>query len=254
MLAGYVARFKPRLLFTNCLHNMTDHTTVILSNGQQARVRRLGLFELDDNIDKPNLEPYTVTILFSSGEIFNQPYDLSVIRYPPDTPFESCEEKSQDWFAWREYHRYTEGLVYEEKRIQAYVDYSYTVAEFIRTHAVLDKLPDDITTEDWAEIGKAALCHTVGMADINKAIDQLGGQWNGESLLEAYRMVPRSKGSYDFRVVELDMMLSLNESEQTYFARPVMERARLIAKDQIRDMIKALEIDAANKEAQAHGA
>lgn len=231
---------------------MTDNfSTVILSNGQKARVRRLGLFELDDNIDKPNLEPYTVTILFSSGEIYNQPYDLSIIRYPPDTPLEECEENSQDWYKWREYLRYNEGLVYEEKRIQAYVDYSYQVAEFIRNVAVLDKLPRELEAEDWEIIGAAALCHTVEMDDINRAIAQLGGQWDGESLLKAYQTVPRSKGSYDFRVVELDMMMSLQESEQTYFSRPVRERARLIAKDQIRDMIKALEIEEANKAAQS---
>ncbi len=232
---------------------MGNTTTIKLSNNKEVEVNRLGLFGIQDNVAQPDLSPYTVTILFANGEIYEQPFDLTVERIAPETPFEQCEENSQDWLMWREYHRWQNGIVYEQKRANAYADYCYQVARYIRSSAVIGELGDDITVEDWHAITEAALCHTVTPDDVAKAIKQLNATYHDEPLMDAYKDTSKSGLSYDYRKVELDLMVKLGETEEQYFSRSVMERARLIASQQIDAMGEALEHKSAMDAAKANG-
>lgn len=232
---------------------MTDNTvTIELTNGFKTEVRRLGLFEIQDFVGQPNLAPYTIEGELPSGQKYRQFYDLSYDRPKPDTPMELCEKNTGDYWDWVEWHNWQDGLVYEQQRINAYADYCRNAADYIRRNAIVGPLPDDITVEDWHAITQAALCHTVTPADVDKAIVMLEANYQGTPLSEAYTNVAKSGLSYDFRVVELDLMMALRETEDIYFSRSVMDRARLIAKDQIKAMGQALDHRAAIEQTKAN--
>lgn len=143
-----------------------------LSNNEIITVRRLGIFELDEAVPKDIPGPYTVTILFQDGEIYEQPFDTSVERVKPDTPFEQCEEKTSDWYNWQEYFRYQEYGIHAQKQYEAYSDYCERVQVYIRQHCLDDADTTQITAGDWQAIYHAALCPQVTMEDIAAAMRQ----------------------------------------------------------------------------------
>lgn len=147
-------------------------TSVTLVNDKTIDVRRLGMFEIDD-IPKDIPGPYTVSILFDSGEVYEQPLDLTTPRRKPDKPFEDCEEKSSDWHDWREYYSWQEGLLHAQKQWEAYCDYCERVAVYIRQNCILTEIDhDEIMVDDWPRIYRAALCPMVTMEDIAAAMRQ----------------------------------------------------------------------------------
>lgn len=148
------------------------HTTdVTLSDGTEIRVRRLGLFELDDNVERNVPPPYFVVVKFANGEEYKQAYDLSTPQSKPDVPLSDCKENTQDWFQWREHMRYEAGIVHEQERYDAYVAYCEAVADYIRQTCILGDIdPDDIISDDWPLIHQAALCPQVAMEDIEAAL------------------------------------------------------------------------------------
>ena len=216
-------------------------TNVTLSTGQVVEVRRLGLFELQDNLPQPVIEPYTVTVLFASGKVYQQLYDLSKTKEKPEIAEELCDRSMAEYWAWDEYHKYQKGLRYEQERIENYVKYCQDVAQYIRDYAVGGELLD-CHPEDWALIIESALIHLVASEDIKKALQEFNATYDQRPLWDVYEaMVDDSLGSYDMRVVELKRAETLNLSLEDYFSRSVEIRAREIAAERVPDMIAAVE-------------
>lgn len=147
-------------------------TDITLSNNQIITIRRLGIFELDEAVPKDIPGPYTVTILFQDGEIYEQPFDTSIERVKPETSFEECEERTSDWYNWQEYFRYQEYGVHAQKQYEAYCDYCERTQTYIRQTCLDDTDTTQITAEDWQAIYQAALCPQVTMEDIAAAMRQ----------------------------------------------------------------------------------
>lgn len=231
---------------------MSITVDLTLSSGETTQVKRLGLFELEDSIGRPDLKPYTVTILYANGTVFDEIYDMSVERKKPDVPFEQCKEGSAKYYEWLEYHRYRDGLAYLERQSNEYAAYCRKVAAYIRNNAVIGDTTGT-TIEDWQLITRHALCHLVTQQDVDQQVENLGATYQGEPIKEAYKVVKKSGLSYDYRKVELDMMTELREAEEVYFSRSVASRARLIASKQIDAMGSAIEHHAAIEAAQADG-
>lgn len=158
-------------------------------DGYIISVRRLGLFELSDNLTNDIPGPYTVTVLFANGQVFEQPFDAS-IEYPrPDKPLEECEENTQEWYAWQDHLRYKEATeIHPRKVYEAYCDYCQRTAQYIRQKCLLAIVPrwlgwlpltarriitplfrhkqDTIIADDWRQIYQAVLCPELTMEDI----------------------------------------------------------------------------------------
>lgn len=130
----------------------------------------MGAFELD-NVPKNLPGPYTVTILFANGTVYEQPFDLSEPRPQPDKPFELCDKSEVAYWDWQEYYRYQEGLLHLQKQHEAYCDYCERVAAYIRANCILTEIDFTlITADDWRAIYHAAICPQVTMEDIAAAM------------------------------------------------------------------------------------
>lgn len=231
---------------------MSVEVEVELSGGQKVKVKRLGLFEIQDNLGLPDLEPYTVSVTLDNGKTYKQIYTLDYDRPKPDTPFEMCEKQSREYWNWIEYHNWQDGLAYLERQGNDYAVYCRKVATYIRDNAVIGDTTS-ATVEDWQLITHHALCHLVTQQDVDQQVENLGATYQGEPIKEAYKVVKKSGLSYDYRKVELDMMTDLREAEEVYFSRSVANRARLIASRQIDAMGSAIEHHAAIEAAKADG-
>ena len=98
---------------------------VRLSDKKKIKVRRLGLFDLD-NVIIDVLGPFTFEVDLVSGKTMLAEYDGSRWTEPPqkpDTPRSMLEEESEEWYEYREWALYQSWLVHERDRrasIEAY--------------------------------------------------------------------------------------------------------------------------------------
>ena len=143
-------------------------------NGNMVTVRRLGLFELDENVPRNIPGPYTVTILFADGNVYQQPYRLDRPTPPgkPTIPVDQAQPGTPEYYAWQDYLRYQEAVLHVRKQYEAYADYCERVAGYIREHCLASSEFDvfPIFPEDWDKIYQAALCPQVTMEDIAAAM------------------------------------------------------------------------------------
>lgn len=144
------------------------HNVVILSNSSKLSVRQLGLFELD-TVPKDIPGPFTITILFGNGEVYEQEYNYSQVRERPGIPLEEVETKTAEWYNWQSYFRYQEALQHRKKQFAAYADYCERVKDYI-IETCIDLPPEDIALEDWPIIYNAALCPVVSIQEVEAAI------------------------------------------------------------------------------------
>jgi hypothetical protein len=133
--------------------------TVILSDGQACKVRRLGLFELD-NVGREVLGVYRYSLLLATGQIVEDSYDIRALTYTPtapDKPANEIEQGSAEWFQLQEFDTYTAALAHEKLRIESYEGYASDVATYITNNCLS---PDDrnriVEPEDWDLIYIAA--------------------------------------------------------------------------------------------------
>jgi len=228
-------------------------TELELSNGERVKVRRLGLFELDDNIDRAIPDPYTYEVRLVTGETFRHRFDLSRPRTQPDTPYEEAQAGTKEYYDWREYMRYEEALQHQEQQGIAYENYCHNVAEYIMCNCLSGSSPNDIKAEDYPEIYRAALCPMVTFEEIYHVFSKnFEASFDGKNLLDALNELDPSLGSYNaLKVWEIQMMTRMVESEEEYTSRPTTERARMIAADKIADFLSSLSQDRALKEIKA---
>lgn len=237
---------------------LTDrHTEVLLSNGQKAKVKRLGLFEMDD-IPKDIPGPYTFAVHLLGGDDYEMVYDIEeVLKTPPQKPdgeLESAVAGEPEYYHWQEWLRFQEALAHQAKIFEAYAEYCERVALYIRENCLLDDIAID-TPADWEAIYNASLCPQVTLTDIKLAMAQnYGAKWAGKEIFDALENVEGGMGEYiSTKVWDTDLMIRLGEAEAVYAERTVKERARMIAALKIPDFFGILESDKAIKEARSNG-
>lgn len=132
---------------------------VVLSDGEQCRVRQLGLFELDGK-GRDLIGPYKYTMLSVMGVFLEDEYilptDPADIPVKPDKPVnELTPEEKEELLA---YETYLAALAHEKERIKSYEDHVGDVAEYILS-ACLDPADRNrvVTQEDWEKIHVAAV-------------------------------------------------------------------------------------------------
>ena len=233
------------------------YTEVELSNGQKAKVRRLGLFEIDD-IPREIRGPYTYTVHLLGGDSYDMVYDIDdALNDPPkkpDTPLEEAEAGNPEYYQWQEWLRFEEAKAHQAKMYEDYATYCERIAAYIRANC----LPDEIEVEtaaDWELIYHAALCPQVSIEDIRQSISHtFRAKWAGADLFDALANVEGGMGEYiGTKVWETDLMIRLGETEAAYTERSVNERARMIAALKIPQFFGILETDRAIKEARKKG-
>jgi len=176
-------------------------TDVTLSDGSKLKVKRLGLFELDTNVPKPEMPGhYTVTILYANGTIEEAPFDITEPREKPEKPFEECEERTQDWYKWRQYHRWQNGIAHYHRQLDGLSAYFSQVEAYILENCVA---PEDVgKIENWNDfdlVYAAAIPALPSWSDIEALAESLWQAKKGDvAILEAFQGLEGSDISYDW--------------------------------------------------------
>jgi hypothetical protein len=151
------------------------HKVVTLSDGQECRVRVLGLFEIRKVALDGEPGPFFEVIHAVSGEVIKEPYiPPKETPVEPEVPREDAKEKSQLWYHWMEYDKYQEYLVHlaEQKRIadKYYEDCAAYILANCLAPADQDRI---IEQEDWDKVEKMASVPTVSREDITAALGRI---------------------------------------------------------------------------------
>lgn len=235
---------------------MTVTVDVTLSNGEKVKVKRLGLFEIQDKIGQPSLEPYTITGDIN-GKQYRQVYILDYERPKPDTPFEMCEKDSKEYWDWIEYHNWQDGLAYLERQKQDLIDHLRTIDDYIKSNCISEADLAKVTSFDDWDMVKAAAISELSVSDLiqySEAIYQ--ATHKDVNLFDAYQSVDKAAGSYNWIAqLEYSLLKQLGGIEEKYVTIPKKDRANMILSDLVPEMIKALDIrDQANEiEQKARG-
>jgi hypothetical protein len=225
-------------------------TEVTLSDGQKAKVKRLGLFEIDD-IPKNIPSGYTYTIHLFGGDQYEMAYDIeAALENPPVKPALPLEEATPgepEYYQWQDWLRYQEALIYQSTVYEAYADYCERVAEYIRSECFEGEIE---TIEDWEIIYNAALTPQVTIGEIRDAMtNTFGARYKGQDIFSSLEGIEGGHGEYvAAKVWEAELMIKLGEREEVYTERSVKERARLIAALKIPEFLKVLENERMIKE------
>lgn len=223
-----------------------------MSNGQKVKVKRLGLFEIDD-VPRDIPGPYAYTVHLFGGEEYEMVYDIEdALADPPqkpDTPLEEATPGLPEHYQWQEWLRFQEAVAHQGKMFEGYATYCESVSIYVRENC----LPGDVqieTVADWEAVYNAALCPQVSSGDIKAAMSRsFGARWGGKEIFDAMENVEGGMGEYiSTRVWETDLMIRLGETEAAYTERGVKERARMIAALKIPEFFRVLESDRAVKE------
>lgn len=141
---------------------------VVLSDGEQCRVRQLGLFELDGK-GRDLIGPYKYTMLSVMGVFLEDEYilptDPADIPVKPDKPVnELTPEEKEELLA---YETYLAALAHEQKRLESYEGFVSDVAGYILEHCVnLEDRSRIVEASDWDTIHAAAVIPSLTMEGV----------------------------------------------------------------------------------------
>lgn len=204
------------------------------------------MFELDMEVSRPRPQPYTVEI-DAFGGTFRQVFNLTVPREEPPIPLNECEEKSKEWYDWREHLRYKQGILYYKDVIDVLMEYHEKIAIYIHQNCIPEEHWADIVTEDdWDKVYKAALCPEVEMEDLKYVAEKVFiASYDGMPLFDAFENeIEGGLGSYlSIRAWEVKLRKELHMSEEEYTQLGVMERAIMIMAERVPDMISQIDIE-----------
>lgn len=147
-------------------------TIVTLSDGTEAEVRRLGIFELDV-LDPDPVGPFTYKGKTLAGEVEIE-YDGSRWEKPPPKPeIEVSElvEGTPEWYEYREWELYHAWEHHERRRMAAAATYHEKVAQYILDNCLQNGTKEKVVTpEDWANVHTSAMVPQMTQEDVAEAL------------------------------------------------------------------------------------
>jgi len=228
---------------------------VMLSDGQPASIRVLGLFELD--AVGPGLPgPYRYSILTYSGQVYEAEYRLP--ESPPEKPKdEQPAPNSQAWRQLQDYETYLCALAHEETRMQAVEAWLNNCAAYILTECLDEETRRRLVEpEDYQTVYTAATVPRLRMEDIAQVLRQtFRAEFAGLEVLDALHGVEAGGARLDpVAMWESELLNALGlvtpEQEAEYAHLPVMTRARKVAAFKLADWLATLEADQVHREFQ----
>lgn len=230
---------------------MTVTVDVTLSSGEKVKVQRLGLFEIQDNLGRPDLEPYTIEGEIN-GKKYRQLYVLDYERPKPDKPLDECEHGSREYWEWLEWHNWQDGLVYNEAQGQDLIDHLQAVDDYIKAHCISsDDLAKVTDFDDW-DMVKAAAISEISVSDLaHYAAAIHDAKYSDKHLFDAFQNIEKANGSYHWIAnLEYGLMRDLAMIESEYIQVPKKDRANMMLAKLIPDMIAVLDLDEQRRKAE----
>lgn len=235
---------------------MAKVTEITLSDGQKVQVKRLGLFEIEANVGRPNTDPYTIEGDIN-GKPYRQIYILDYERPEPTKPFDECKEGSKEYWDWLEWNNWQDGLSYLRDQLNGLDGYFSRVEAYILNNCVKPEDKDKIQSYvDFDRLYRAAVPES-GLPDeaylkqIAESVFQ--HKWKEVSIFEASQSLEGSPESYAFvPSVVWETIGKLADTEDRFLRRSKREQAALMLKMVILpSMSKSLHADQQYKEMKA---
>lgn len=230
------------------------YNDILTEADETITVRRLRIFELDLEVLRPRPKPYIITIEGYGGS-FQQVFNLSVSREEPSTPQELCEENTLEWYDWREYLRYKEGVLHYKKILELMLEYYEKVAQYILETCVPEDQHNLIITEnDWNGVYCAALCPEVELEDLKYVTHHIFmAEYNGFPLFDSFEsIVEGGLGAYlSIRAWEVRLRKELRMTEEEYTQLGIMDRAIMLMAEKIPEMITQIDMENQRKVSRA---
>lgn len=226
-------------------------TDVTLSSGKSIQVKRLGLFELDYNVPRSQVPgDYCVTILFASGQVYDQLFDISIERPKPDKPLDQCEEKTGEWYQWQEYLRWQAGIAHYHNQMEALSDYFGQIERYVLDNCISDNDRNLIETwQDFDKVYTAAIPDLPDAEYLKRLADTLWQAKQKEvSLFDLYQNLEGSDISYAWMPqATFDLMVKLGETSEQFLNRSKFEIGCLMLSQLIPGAADALIADKQRK-------
>ena len=232
---------------------MARYISTTLSNGSEVQVKRLGLFEIEQNIPKPNLEPYHIEGDIN-GKKYRQLYVLDYERPKPNTPFDECEKGTAAYWDWIEWHNWQDGLAYLANQADELTRHFEQVEQYIIDNCLSDD--DRNLLETWQDFDKIYQIAIPDIPDI-EYLEQLAetvfqAKWGEVAAFEAYNSLEGSEGSYAWIPQQIwRLIVKLGETEDRFLDRSKREIGMLMVAELLPDMMSALQVDKQHKEIKA---
>lgn len=224
---------------------------VTLTSGKTIKVRKLGIFELDDlESDIPG--PFTYKMVMFNGEEHDVLFDYTRYAEPPAEPVDKDPPKNSPGYSKLvQWQLYTAAKSHAEKRYEARLAYYKRVIQYIlETCLSPQDVNDLLNDEDWRRVHEAALVPRVTkeiLAHVFRSTYK--ATFNDMEIFDALQQVSGGLGMYDaISLWENKLMLQLRLTEHEYVMLPVIERARKIGAMLLDDMMAQLEADRMRKE------
>lgn len=218
---------------------------VTLSDGEPCEVRRLGLFELRENVKPPLSGPYVFTYTLGGQEV-EQEFDFDLYPNPPQRPYGSPDglpEGSPQWFAWRDYELYQAAVHHERAKGRDSERYWQEVALYITGHCI-DDPTRLVEMGDYEKVYHAALAPYLSFHDLETAALYIfRAKFDDLPIFEALRQnESNSDGEHDpIAVWEVQTMTQAGMTESEWGALPLGERARKVVAARIDGWMNALQ-------------
>ena len=222
---------------------MAHTQTIMLSDGEPFKVRRLGLFELD-NLTPDPLGPFTYKM-----EVLGKTYDtiFDPDRYDeppaaPDTPEHEIEENSDEWYQLVDYRLYQAALAHRAKVRKQTSAFFVEVATHILNEACLDDPRRIQEPADWQAVYYAALVPPLTIEKLSTVLHKTyAAEFGGEDIFTALEGIATDKGSYNtIKVWENKLMIDMQMTEVEYAMMDVDERARKVCAMILPDIMSSL--------------
>ncbi len=219
---------------------------IYLTDGNECRVKRLGIFELDQI--KPAISgPFTYKMKTLTGQEYDVEFDLASYPAPPvkpDIPEGGLVENTGPWFEYLDWQRYQAAESYQQQKKRSLEAYYREVISYILKHCVQEAdVLRIVGEEDWRRIYEAALVPQLSLDDLRKALEHTyNAMYDGEPLFEAMQKIPEGSATYNtLRNLETKLMVEMNMTEEVYASMPVEERARKVCSLFIGDIVSYLD-------------
>lgn len=232
--------------------------TILPSDGKSISIRRLGLFEIEDNITLPSTRPYTVRV-WVGGTEYEQEFSIHAFSEPPKkpgVPVEEVDEGTPVFWAWKTYLQYQEALLYQKRQERSMVRFRSDVARYIRSTCILTEDQYRIeSVEDWREVTRLALVPKVSLTDLQLACGQVARvTYDDEDVLIKLLFDPKEsdpEGGAKYAIPTVWEVQTISEQgwlEEDWAKLSVQERARKIVGHKLSDWLEALESQKLRKE------
>lgn len=219
---------------------------VKLPTGFLVKVRRLGLYELDE-IFFSDPGPFTYTYQLPGGKTKEAYYDIGQWTEPPRAPGipeEACDPNSMEAALWKVYNLYQSALLHRIRQVEAAEAFAHGVAKYILANCLSDVDRALIETpEAFETVYASAINPEVELSDIEAALaNTFKASFDGEPILDQLLKDKGGSGKVDaLRQWAGQARQAWGLTKQAWAEFSLRERAEMVVSLKLPQWLESLE-------------